>query len=97
MDRQQYRCKQCGINYYVDLSGRQLCDECDLREYRTQKTPTTDDVINYIEERIEAQPYEGTWIDDQGRHHVADVGYVYNWWPIMKEELIRVLGGSYAD
>lgn len=47
-------------------------------------------VINYISNRIDENPYEGTWVTDQGEHVSADVGYVYDWWrDCMKPELIR--------
>lgn len=48
------------------------------------------DIIKYIDERIEEQPYEGSWITDTGERIVADVGYVYDWWRYcMQTELIR--------
>ena len=47
-------------------------------------------VINYIDDRISENPYEGSWITDYGERVSADVGYVSHWWTnYMKPELLR--------
>lgn len=51
--------------------------------------------IAYIESRINEQPYEGSWISDQGERIAADLGYAIDWWySCMKPELLRKFGGN---
>ena len=49
-----------------------------------------EDLIKYIDSRIEENPYEGSWMTDLGERVSVDVGYVYDWWnDCMKPELLR--------
>lgn len=51
-------------------------------------------LINYISNRINENPYEGSWINDRDERIVADVGYVYDWWfTCMRPELLRKFCG----
>lgn len=51
------------------------------------------DFIDYIDSRLDSNPYEGSWITDQGERISADVGYAYEWWrDCMKPELMRKFG-----
>lgn len=60
------------------------------RVYAVLKEQNIREVIKYIEDRLNEQPYEGSWITDTGERVSADLGYVYDWWrDCMKPELIR--------
>lgn len=55
-------------------------------------------IINYIDQRLDSNPYEGSWIDDQGKRISADVGYAFEWWrDCMKPELLRKFEEKNAD
>ncbi len=46
--------------------------------------------IEYIDARLNENPYEGSWITDQGERIAADVCYARGWWDeCMKPELLR--------
>ncbi len=49
------------------------------------------EVIDYIENRLSEQPYEGRWVTLEGKEIGADLGYVQEWWNnCMKPELEEV-------
>lgn len=50
------------------------------------------DIIEYIDSRLDENPYEGSWIDDLGNREYVDVGYAYEWWQYMRAELLRKFG-----
>lgn len=51
-------------------------------------------LINYISNRINENPYEGSWINDHNERISVDVGYVYDWWfTSMRPELLRKFCG----
>ena len=58
---------------------------------------TLENVLNYIDEAIERQKFEGTWLDDQYNKHTTDVGYVCEGLEIMKHELIRTFAKMDID
>ena len=52
------------------------------------------EIVNYIDSRLKENPYEGSWISDQGERISVDVGYAMEWWIYcMKPELLRKFGG----
>lgn len=51
------------------------------------------EILNYVDTRLDENPSEGTWINDLGEKTSVDVGYAYEWWIIMRDELIRKFGG----
>ena len=55
-------------------------------------------IINYIDQRLDSNPYEGSWINDQGKRIPTDVGYAFEWWrDCMKPELLRKFGEKATD
>ena len=53
------------------------------------------ELIDYIDSRIDQQQFESRWISDQGERITADVGYGSEWWEnCMKPELLRKFGGN---
>lgn len=51
--------------------------------------------IDYIDARFKENPYEGTWVTDQGERIPADVCYAAGWWEeCMKPELLRKFDGG---
>lgn len=54
------------------------------------KNLTWNDCIEYIDEAIEKRDHtSSTWLDENGNEHCVDVGYVTDWWDVMKDELLR--------
>ena len=55
------------------------------------------DFIEYVNTRLNQNPYEGAWINDKGDSISVDVGYVYEWWYVcMAPELMRKFGEKSA-
>lgn len=91
-DQRQYHLMQIAKAVKKWLEDR---DESEEEEDEEDAAMNLDvlSVIDYISNRIDENPYEGSWITDRGERVSADVGYVIDWWrDCMKPELLRKFG-----
>lgn len=77
--------------------GNAVYDLADLKYYLTQ-IPTADvapksevarEIIAFVHQLIDMQPYEGRWITTSGEEIIADVGYFFEGFEIVEKEILK--------